>query len=125
MWTSGSVLGNSSDRSGHWLRWPCEKIVAAGIQPIAKQFLMAGCVTVQRIIWTVTYYEERTAITFPDACNGELEHKAADYCLVSADGDLFMERMLSIQTDDIFDLDDASGASSLEEWENFREMEES
>lgn len=46
-----------------------------------------------------------------------------DYFLVSADGDPFMELMPEIQTGDIFDLDDVSGESGLEEWENFERME--
>lgn len=34
-----------------------------------------------------------------------------------------MELMPEIQTGDIFDLDDVSGESGLEEWENFGKME--
>lgn len=88
------------------------------------------------------------AITFLDAGSGRPEQKVKldggkmskllrwavhtleifmwpqDYCLVSADGDPFMELMPEIQTDDIFDLDDISGESSLKEWENFEEMED-
>ena len=46
-------MGNSSDRSAHLLRRLYEEVVPAGIQHIAKGFLMAGCVTVQ-LVRTVT-----------------------------------------------------------------------
>ena len=48
------IVCNSSVRSAHLLRWPYERVVAAGIQPIAKRFQMAEYVTVPWVIWTVT-----------------------------------------------------------------------
>ena len=50
---------NSSVRSAHLLRWPYERVVAAGIQPIAKRFQMAEYVTVPWVIWTVTFQIEK------------------------------------------------------------------
>ncbi len=38
---------NSSGRYAHLLHRPYENVAAADIQPIAKRFSMAGCVTVQ------------------------------------------------------------------------------